>query len=618
MRGLILRTTWAARACFVSRAVACRCQTLAGVVFWLFLGALVDSSLGADASPPVAPAVTNQSGPAVQTNPPAAGVLPNKVGPVAVPKTPAVAATTNKPVAAAGTNAPPPAPVAPKVVAPPPAAPTNVPAPSPAPKPAAPAVAPVQAPPAVAAAPPPVAAANKPIPPAVTNAPAAGVLSNQAGPVAVAKTPAVAATTSKPVAAAGTNAPPPAPVAPKVVAPPPVAPTNVPAPSPAPKPAAPAVAPVQAPPAVAAAPPPVAATNKPVPAAATNTPADRGYTYVHDQVARMPWSIHVVKVSRKRGDLVLDTVLGGGATLGMGVVSEMVNTLPPAAGKPVAAVNGDFFNYSRNYPGDPQGLQISRGELVSAPYSERVCFWVDAQGEMHRTNVTANFQVIWADGTSTPFGLNQDREIDEMVLYTGAIGSSTRTYGGRELILMASTNTPLTPLRVGSTCAARVKTISDAGNSPLTQDTLVLSIGPRLVARLPKVAVGATLQLSTATTPSLSGARTGLGGGPSLLRAGKPAQWRGWIQLRHPRTAIGWNKDFFFMVEVDGRQNDSIGMTFPELADYMLKLGCQEALNLDGGGSATIWADGQVKNSPSPGQERPAANALVLFQKSVP
>jgi len=330
----------------------------------------------------------------------------------------------------------------------------------------------------------------------------------------------------------------------------------------------------------------------------------------------MPWSIHGVKVARNRKDLVLDTVMGGGTTLGMGVVSEMVTSLPASAGKPVAAVNGDFFNYSRNYPGDPQGLQITRGELVSAPYSERVCFWVDAKGDLHRTNVMPNFQVIWPDGTKTSFGLNQDREIDEVVLYTPAIGTSTRTYGGREITLIAATNTPWTPLQIGKLCAGRIKSISDTGNSPLTSNTLVLSVGPRLVARLPKLAPAAVVQLSTATTPDLAGAITGLGGGPTLLRAGKPAQWHGWIQLRHPRTAIGWNKDFFFMIEVDGRQTTSIGMTFPELAEYMRKLGCQEALNLDGGGSATLWLDGQVKNSPSPGQERPAANALVLLRTS--
>ena len=70
---------------------------------------------------------------------------------------------------------------------------------------------------------------------------------------------------------------------------------------------------------------------------------------------------------------------------------------------------------------------------------------------------------------------------------------------------------------------------------------------------------------------------------------------------------------------VDGRQaNVSAGMTFPELAAYMEKLGCQVAMNLDGGGSSTFWVRGQVMNSPCYGHERPMANALVLTRKADP
>jgi hypothetical protein len=76
-------------------------------------------------------------------------------------------------------------------------------------------------------------------------------------------------------------------------------------------------------------------------------------------------------------------------------------------------------------------------------------------------------------------------------------------------------------------------------------------------------------------------------------------EWSGFLR-RHPRTAIGWNQDHVFLVQVDGRQSGlSVGMTFPELAKYFLKLGCRDAINLDGGGSATMWVLGQVMNSPS-------------------
>ena len=73
---------------------------------------------------------------------------------------------------------------------------------------------------------------------------------------------------------------------------------------------------------------------------------------------------------------------------------------------------------------------------------------------------------------------------------------------------------------------------------------------------------------------------------------------------------------YFFLLVVDGRQKDlSIGMTLGELAEFMLKLGCTEAMNLDGGGSSTFWLDGKIMNSPSDGHERRIANGLILLQK---
>jgi exopolysaccharide biosynthesis protein len=131
---------------------------------------------------------------------------------------------------------------------------------------------------------------------------------------------------------------------------------------------------------------------------------------------------------------------------------------------------------------------------------------------------------------------------------------------------------------------------------------------------VPKPKVGSVIKISTETTPSLKGIPTAISGGPALVRDAEVLV--GWSAIRHPRTAIGWNKDFIFLVQVDGRQSGhSVGMTYSELANYMLKLGCEEALNLDGGGSATFWMLGQVINSPSRGQSRDIANGLVLIQK---
>lgn len=70
---------------------------------------------------------------------------------------------------------------------------------------------------------------------------------------------------------------------------------------------------------------------------------------------------------------------------------------------------------------------------------------------------------------------------------------------------------------------------------------------------------------------------------------------------RHPRTAVGVTKDNrLIAVVVDGRHSESSGMTIEELTILMTALGCEDAMNLDGGGSSTMWVKNRgVVNHPS-------------------
>lgn len=94
---------------------------------------------------------------------------------------------------------------------------------------------------------------------------------------------------------------------------------------------------------------------------------------------------------------------------------------------------------------------------------------------------------------------------------------------------------------------------------------------------------------------------------------------------RHPRTAVGKKSDgTIVLLVVDGRSNESAGMSIPELQKLMKWLGCIDAINLDGGGSTTMFIKGQpfngVVNHPSDNKkfdhfgEREVANALLLIK----
>ena len=206
-------------------------------------------------------------------------------------------------------------------------------------------------------------------------------------------------------------------------------------------------------------------------------------------------------------------------------------------------------------------------------------------------------RVVFADGRDLRIGLNEVRPEDGAVLYSPVLGPSTRTPGGIEYELEPIDPKNL-PLKIGRDFQARVVEVLAGGDHPLKEGRLILSLGPKVTSLAEQLQPGRTVQLRLDASVDLSGVQVAIGGGPVLIQNGKVKQWKG-EQPRHPRTAIGFNDDNYFLVVVDGRQKGlSVGMSFPELADLMKQLGCTQALNLDGGGSSTLWLDGQDHEQP--------------------
>ncbi len=114
--------------------------------------------------------------------------------------------------------------------------------------------------------------------------------------------------------------------------------------------------------------------------------------------------------------------------------------------------------------------------------------------------------------------------------------------------------------------------------------------------------------------------------GPMLLRKGRLVPQRDdrtFVTQRHNRTALGIRRDGTTVLLVaDGRfEHKSEGLSLPELELVMRWLGCRDAINLDGGGSSTMYirdAKGIV-NYPSDNRtydhegERPVSNAILLL-----
>jgi Phosphodiester glycosidase len=67
---------------------------------------------------------------------------------------------------------------------------------------------------------------------------------------------------------------------------------------------------------------------------------------------------------------------------------------------------------------------------------------------------------------------------------------------------------------------------------------------------------------------------------------------------RHPRCALGLTADHVLAVACDGRDPRDAGLTLRELAELLAGLGARSALNLDGGGSASLVCRGRLVNRP--------------------
>jgi exopolysaccharide biosynthesis protein len=109
-----------------------------------------------------------------------------------------------------------------------------------------------------------------------------------------------------------------------------------------------------------------------------------------------------------------------------------------------------------------------------------------------------------------------------------------------------------------------------------------------------------------------------LGAGPILLLNSKPIRLPNMdlVNERNPRTCLCDTKEALVFITIDGRSKEAAGMSLDETQHYLKNIGCVDAINLDGGGSTTLWIRNQgIVNFPSDRSgERPVSNALLIIK----
>lgn len=297
----------------------------------------------------------------------------------------------------------------------------------------------------------------------------------------------------------------------------------------------------------------------------------------------------------------------------------------------VIGINADFFPMGSDCPGDPLGVCIIDGELVSEPSPRHAVVTQLRDGTFAFDNPTWEASLALASGVSRQIdGINRPRDTNQVIVYTSMFDSFTRSkFKGTEVICKSDD----LPVQCGKVINLTVVEVRpDSVNTPIPKGGVVLSAGGPAASFLkenlkPGDKLTVKFDIRSAWNVDWTQVQQSVGGRPWVLKDGKE-----YVDLEyesigasfstslHPRTALGITADGKLMlVTVDGRQPGmSRGISLPGLSALMKRLGAVQAINLDGGGSTTMSYRGGVINSPSGGIQRTVANGLLVFANPVP
>lgn len=311
---------------------------------------------------------------------------------------------------------------------------------------------------------------------------------------------------------------------------------------------------------------------------------------------------HVVVAPKPTGLYSLKTVLSNNAVQGTERLTSMEKRVSGDA--TVAGINSG------------SGIVLRGGILDVAPATGRSAVGIDTDGALHVDQVA--LAATWqGSGQRRILSLNEAPRANRTTLYTRAWGARTPPESGGAYAVLQ----PFPDSAPNKALSATVTGYLQGGNQPIPAEGAVLvSRGSQAGFLTAEAPVGSKVTVMLTLTPQWSNVPDGVGGGPLIVRGGKPV-FRAFenfpseqLVYRTARSAIGQTADGRIVLLVaDGRQPGySTGLTNFELALTMMRLGCVSASALVSGPAAAIAFDGTLLNRPPARVERAAGAALTL------
>lgn len=345
-------------------------------------------------------------------------------------------------------------------------------------------------------------------------------------------------------------------------------------------------------------------------------------------------------------------IVFNGTVRSLATVGQMVKYAESVGYKVLAGINADIYDTSS---GTPKGTVIHDYNIVTSGYDPARVLTFNDTGDFKMALSTLHFDVqstigymkesdpqpqvppLTEGGTAPPSGTPQGAQYTEepyaekaayfnvphgaakaLHIFNEHYGSSTRT---KDTSVEVVVDCGDAQLKVGNQVTGTIVSVNPAAkNTPIGKGQLVLSTsaGSPSSARLAQLVVGKPLTVNVSdSNGQLAGVKECVGLYYSIIENGAVATTGTSV---NPRTALGVKADgSIVLLAVDGRQSSSAGLNLPDLANYMLSIGCVDAYNLDGGGSTTLYARmagkdavASRRNSPSEKNERRVANVILL------
>ena len=266
------------------------------------------------------------------------------------------------------------------------------------------------------------------------------------------------------------------------------------------------------------------------------------------------------------------------------------------------AINAGFF---KPQTGVPLGALMIDRKILTGPIYNRVGIAIfDNKDNIKFKIDNINFDITaYSESQSIKLdNINQPRMLSTYkLLYTPDWGKQS----------------PIAPKNCYNLLIANNDIIKISANPiEFIENSFVIQAPKEIISKLTKNK--SKIYIDIKLQKNLQGATHIIGAGPYLVKDSEiyvdaKEQKLQAITGKNPRSAIGFREDGKFIITtIDGREKASVGMTLNELAKFMKEIGCEQAMNFDGGSSSALYVKGKITNSAINKEGIAVSNALIV------